>query len=49
VFFYGLHEQQEVSMDLEPGKTLLIRLQGRTEIGRGRRQAVLRTQRPAAP
>ncbi|MDB5970560.1 MAG: pyruvate carboxylase [Hydrocarboniphaga sp.] len=31
VFFYGLHEQQEVAMDLEPGKTLLIRLQGRTE------------------
>jgi pyruvate carboxylase len=31
VFFYGLKEQQEVSVDLEPGKTLLIRLQGRTE------------------
>ncbi len=31
VFFYGMKEQQEVSVDLEPGKTLLIRLQGSTE------------------
>ncbi|HVT35817.1 MAG TPA: biotin/lipoyl-containing protein, partial [Nevskiaceae bacterium] len=31
VFFYGLKEQQEASIDLEPGKTLVIRLQGRTE------------------
>ncbi len=31
VFFYGMREQQEVSVDLEAGKTLLIRLQGQTE------------------
>jgi pyruvate carboxylase len=32
VFFYGMKEQQEIAVDLEAGKTLLIRLQGRTEI-----------------
>ena len=32
VFFYGLKEQQEIAVDLEPGKTLLIRLQGKTEV-----------------
>jgi pyruvate carboxylase len=31
VFFYGLKEQQEAAIDLEPGKTLVIVLQGRTE------------------
>jgi pyruvate carboxylase len=31
VFFYGLKEQQEIAIDLEPGKTLLLRLQGITE------------------
>jgi pyruvate carboxylase len=33
VFFYGLHEQQEeISVDIEPGKTLVIRLQSRTDV-----------------
>jgi len=33
VFFYGLPEQQEeISVDIEPGKTLVIRLQSRTDI-----------------
>lgn len=32
VFFYGLQKDQEISADLEPGKTLLIRLQGQTEV-----------------
>ncbi|HEX4896364.1 MAG TPA: pyruvate carboxylase [Solimonas sp.] len=32
VFFYGLAENEEISVDLEPGKTLVIRLQGRTEL-----------------
>jgi pyruvate carboxylase len=32
VFFYGLKEGQEISVDIDRGKTLLIRLQGRTEI-----------------
>jgi pyruvate carboxylase len=33
VFFYGLPEQQEeISVDIEPGKTLVIRLQSRTDV-----------------
>jgi pyruvate carboxylase len=32
VFFYGLKEQQEIAAELEPGKTLLIRLQATTEM-----------------
>ncbi len=33
VFFYGLPEQQEeISVDIEPGKTLVIRLQSRTDM-----------------
>jgi pyruvate carboxylase len=33
VFFYGLLEQQEeISVDIEPGKTLVIRLQSRTDV-----------------
>ncbi|MFP5306204.1 MAG: pyruvate carboxylase subunit B, partial [Gammaproteobacteria bacterium] len=32
LFFYGLSEGEEVSVDLEPGKTLLIKLQGSTEV-----------------
>jgi pyruvate carboxylase len=33
VFFYGLPEQQEeISVDIEPGKTLVIRLQSRTDL-----------------
>ena len=31
-FFYGLRDGDEISVDLEPGKTLVIRLSGRTEI-----------------
>jgi pyruvate carboxylase len=32
VFFYGLHEaQEEISVEIEPGKTLVIRLQSRTD------------------
>jgi pyruvate carboxylase len=32
VFFYGLHDaEEEASVDLEPGKTLIIRLQARTD------------------
>jgi len=33
VFFYGLAENEEVSVDIDTGKTLVIRLQGRTELG----------------
>ncbi|MDB5986213.1 MAG: putative pyruvate carboxylase, partial [Nevskia sp.] len=32
VFFYGLKEQDEIAAELEPGKTLLIRLQATTEM-----------------
>jgi pyruvate carboxylase len=32
VFFYGLPENEEVSVDIDTGKTLVIRLQGRTEL-----------------
>ena len=31
-FFYGLQDQQELAITLEPGKTLLVTLQGRTEL-----------------
>jgi pyruvate carboxylase len=31
-FFYGIADQEEVSISLEPGKTLLVTLQGRTEL-----------------
>ncbi|PXV65749.1 pyruvate carboxylase [Sinimarinibacterium flocculans] len=31
-FFYGLQEGEEISVDLEPGKTLLIKLQGSAEV-----------------
>jgi pyruvate carboxylase len=31
-FFYGLEDQQELAVNLEPGKTLLVTLQGRTEL-----------------
>ena len=31
-FFYGLREQEEISVDIDQGKTLVIRLQGRTDI-----------------
>ncbi|MAA75261.1 MAG: pyruvate carboxylase [Salinisphaeraceae bacterium] len=30
-FFYGLLEKEEISVDIEPGKTLVISLQGRAE------------------
>ncbi len=32
LFFYGMSEGEEVSIDLEPGKTLLIKLQGQTDL-----------------
>jgi pyruvate carboxylase len=32
VFFYGLAEQEEMEVDIEPGKTLIIRLLGRTDL-----------------
>ncbi|TDU28375.1 pyruvate carboxylase [Panacagrimonas perspica] len=31
-FFYGLRENEEISVDIDQGKTLVIRLQGRTEM-----------------
>ena len=31
-FFYGLPENEEISVDIATGKTLVIRLQGRTEL-----------------
>jgi pyruvate carboxylase len=31
-FFYGLREREEISVDLEAGKTLVIRLQGSAEV-----------------
>lgn len=31
VFFYGLHERQEVAVDIDPGKTLVIQLTGRQD------------------
>jgi pyruvate carboxylase len=31
VFFYGLNERDEMSVDIDPGKTLVVRLLGRTE------------------
>jgi len=32
VFFYGLRDQEEVSVDIDTGKTLVIRLQGRADL-----------------
>jgi pyruvate carboxylase len=32
VFFYGLPENHEISVDIDKGKTLVIRLQGRTDL-----------------
>jgi pyruvate carboxylase len=31
VFFYGLQEGQDISIDIDQGKTLVLRLQGRTD------------------
>ncbi len=31
-FFYGLNEQEEISVDIDRGKTLVIRLQGRSDV-----------------
>jgi pyruvate carboxylase len=31
VFFYGLHEREEVAVDIDPGKTLVIQLTGRQD------------------
>lgn len=32
VFFYGLKDGQEISVDIDKGKALVIRLQGRTDL-----------------
>ncbi len=32
VFFYGMKDQQEASIDIEPGKTLVVRKQGNAEV-----------------
>jgi pyruvate carboxylase len=32
VFFYGLAEHEEATVDLEPGKSLIMTLQGQTEV-----------------
>jgi pyruvate carboxylase len=32
VFFYGLAEREEMAVDIDPGKTLVVRLIGRTEV-----------------
>ncbi|MDP3842737.1 MAG: pyruvate carboxylase [Oxalobacteraceae bacterium] len=32
VFFYGLQEGQDISIDIDQGKTLVLRLQGQTEV-----------------
>ena len=32
VFFYGLRDGEEISFDIDHGKTLVLRLQGRTEM-----------------
>ena len=32
VFFYGLKDGEEISVDIDHGKTLVLRLQGRTEL-----------------
>jgi len=34
-FFYGLAENDEISVDIDTGKTLVIRLQGRTDLAEG--------------
>jgi pyruvate carboxylase len=31
VFFYGLHEREEIAVDIDPGKTLVIQLTGRQD------------------
>ncbi|MGB0954907.1 MAG: pyruvate carboxylase [Panacagrimonas sp.] len=31
-FFYGMREREEISVDIDQGKTLVIRLQGRTDL-----------------
>ncbi len=49
VFFYGMGEREEVGIDIDPGKTLVVRLQGSAppdEEGVGQR--VLRAERAAA-
>ena len=32
VFFYGLHEKDEIAVEIDKGKTLVIRLTGRTQV-----------------
>jgi pyruvate carboxylase len=35
VFFYGMQDGQEMSIDIDRGKTLVVRLQGRTDLADG--------------
>jgi pyruvate carboxylase len=47
-FFYGMQPGDEISLEIDPGKTLEIRLQAVGETDRGwRGQGLLRTERPA--
>ncbi len=49
VFFYGMEPGQEITIDLERGKTLIVRYRGEQRAARGwHAHGVLRTQRPAA-
>jgi pyruvate carboxylase len=48
-FFYGMEPGEEIEAEIDPGKTLVIRLSGRGRDQRGGRGArVLRAERPAA-
>jgi hypothetical protein len=49
VYFYGLKPEDEIAIELEKGKTLIVRCLGRADPDEDRHGAcVLRTQRPAA-
>ena len=49
VFFYGLPAGEEIPVELEQGKTLVVRTQAIGETDeRGRRPRLLRAERPAA-
>ena len=50
VYFYGLQQEEEIFVDIERGKTLVIRNQAMGEADeQGHGHGVLRAQRPAAP
>ena len=49
LFFYGMEPGEEVSVDIERGKTLIVRFVAVSDSARGRHaHGVLRAQRPAA-